>query len=60
MMLRTKQVKMMKFRQLPLVFNTSELNYVNNLEVTIYICTTEYATTKFRQLPLLYGRQAKI
>ena len=48
MMLRMKQVKMTKFRQLPLVFNTSELNYMNNLEVTIYIGTTEYAMTKFR------------
>ena len=36
MMLHMKQVKMTKFRYLPLVFNTNEPNYMNNVNVTIH------------------------
>ena len=53
MMLRTKQVKMTKFRYIAIAFNTSEPNYMDNLNVTIHRHNTKYAMMKFWQMPLL-------
>ena len=53
MMLHMKQVKNDETSIIAIAFNTSEPNYMNNLNVTIHRHNTKYAMMKFWQMPLL-------
>ena len=46
MMLRTKQVKNDEISIIAIAFNTNELNYMNNLNVTIHRHRMKYANDK--------------